>query len=48
MKKSIPTTKEGVEQRIKEILQKHPVFYGAEIAVNFKDKKQEGREHGGA
>ena len=40
MKKNIPTTKEGVEQRIKEILAKHPAFQGAEVSVNFKDKNK--------
>lgn len=44
--KNTPTTKEGAEQRIKEILAKHPAFQGAEVLVNFKDKKQEGRKDG--
>lgn len=46
MRKDMPTTKEGAEQRIKEILAQHPEFQGAEITVNFKEKKQEGRNHG--
>jgi len=46
MNKSIPKTKEAAEQRIREILAKHPLFQGAEVTVNFKDKKQNGRNHG--
>lgn len=32
-------TKQEVEQKIKEILLKHPFLKGAEIEVLFKDKK---------
>ena len=36
-----PRTKAEAEQRIKEILAKHPAFKGAKITIRFKEKKRE-------
>lgn len=47
MNKSIPKIKEAAEQRIREILAKHPAFQGAEVSVIFKKKGKEAKSFDG-